>query len=245
MNRKMLRGEAASSAITAALIVAVALLVGSWMVSQAMGQLRDEVSGVKVAFEKLTTPQQQADARPQGPDPSERHAVDTKGAPVRGAQSAKITIVAVSDFQCPFCKRVEPTMQQILQSYPNDVQIVYKHMPLDFHDKAPAAHAAAEAAHRQGKFWAMYEKIFANQADLSPEKYDAWALELGLDMAKFKQDMASADVKKRIDADKLEVEKLGVTGTPAFFINGRYLSGAQPYENFKKVIDEELGQKPG
>jgi protein-disulfide isomerase len=171
--------------------------------------------------------------------------VDTKGAPLRGPQSAKVTIVAVSDFQCPFCKKVEPTLQQILQTYPNDVRIAYKHMPLDFHAKAPEAHAAAEAAHQQGKFWEMHDKIFENQAELSREKYEAYALELGLDVDRFKKDMASLDVKQRIDGDKAEVQKLGVMGTPAFFINGRYLSGAQPFENFKALIDAELGSKAG
>jgi protein-disulfide isomerase len=240
------RGNASMAAIAAALIVAMALLGGSWLMSRSMGELRDEVAGLKVAFEKATggAPQQAAEV-PKGPDPEARHTVDTKGAPLRGPQSAKVTIVAVSDFQCPFCKKVEPTLQQILQTYPNDVRIAYKHMPLDFHAKAPEAHAAAEAAHQQGKFWEMYAKIFENQTELSLEKYEAYALDLGLDVDRFKQDMASIDVKQRIDADKKEVEKLGVMGTPAFFINGRYLSGAQPFENFKALIDAELGQRAG
>lgn len=234
------------AAIAAALIVAVALLGGSWLMSRSMGELRDEVAGLKVAFEKATgSPQREQAQAPQGPDPEQRHTVDTAGAPLRGPQSAMVTIVAVSDFQCPFCKKVEPTLQQILQTYPNDVRIAYKHMPLDFHAKAPEAHAAAESAHQQGKFWEMYAKIFENQAELSSEKYETYAAELGLDVARFKEDMASIDVKQRIEADKAEVQKLGVMGTPAFFINGRYLSGAQPFENFKAMIDAELGRKAG
>ena len=86
------------------------------------------------------------------------------------------------------------------------------------------------------------DKIFANQRELKPEKFRESAKELGLDLVKFEQDLASADVKKRIDADSQEAEKLGVSGTPAFFINGRYLSGAQPFESFKKMIDEELAK---
>lgn len=241
---RSIRGSASTAAIAAALIVAIALLGGSWLMSRSMGELRDEVAGLKVAFEKATGQPQEAQV-PKGPDPDERHTVDIQGAPVRGPQSAKITIVAVSDFQCPFCKKVEPTLQQILKTYPNDVQIAYKHMPLDFHAKAPEAHAAAEAAHQQGKFWEMYAKIFENQSEMSIEKYEAYAAELGLDVERFKKDMASIDVKHRIEADKQEVQKLGVMGTPAFFINGRYLSGAQPFENFKAMIDAELGRKAG
>jgi protein-disulfide isomerase len=123
------------------------------------------------------------------------------------------------------------------------VRIVFKHMPLSMHAKAPAAHAAAEAAHRQGKFWEMHDKIFENQQELSPEKYLDYATEIGLDIEQFKKDAAAPEVKNRIDADTQEAQKLGSTGTPAFFINGRYLSGAKPFESFKAVIDKELAEK--
>ncbi len=113
-------------------------------------------------------------------------------------------------------------------------------MPLPFHKNAPAAHAAAEAAHLQGKFWEMHDKIFANQKDLSPETFVRYAEEIGLDVEKFKKDMASAAVKKRIDEHVARASKVGVTGTPSFFINGRFLSGAQPFGAFKRIIDEEL-----
>ena len=122
------------------------------------------------------------------------------------------------------------------------MRIVFKHQPLDIHSKAPAAHAAAEAAHRQGKFWEMHDKIFESQREMSPEKYLAYAKEIGLDIDRFKKDLESAQVKKRIDSDASGAASLGVTGTPAFFVNGRYLSGAQPFSSFKKLIDEELSK---
>lgn len=115
-------------------------------------------------------------------------------------------------------------------------------MPLNIHPKAAAAHAAAEAAHRQGKFWEMHDKIFQNQREMSPQKYEEYAAEIGLDVAKFKRDLESDIVKKQLADDIAEAGRLGVTGTPAFFINGRYLRGAQPFEEFKKLIDQELGQ---
>ncbi len=123
------------------------------------------------------------------------------------------------------------------------MRIVFKHMPLSNHPKAPAAHAAAEAAYRQGKFWEMHDKIFANQREMSPQSYEAYAVEMELDMEQFKKDIGSSEVKRRIDADTQDAAKLGATGTPAFFVNGRYLSGAKPFEAFKEVIDKELAGK--
>ncbi len=123
------------------------------------------------------------------------------------------------------------------------MRIVFKHMPLSNHAKAPAAHAAAEAAYRQGKFWEMHDKIFENQRQMSPQSYEAYAVEMELDMEQFKKDIGSSEVKRRIDADSQDAQKAGATGTPAFFVNGRFLSGAKPFEAFKEVIDAELAAK--
>jgi protein-disulfide isomerase len=166
--------------------------------------------------------------------------VVTDGSPAVGPEGAQVSLVAFSDFQCPFCSRAVPTLEQIEKQYGDKVRIVFKHLPLAMHPKAPAAHAAAEAAHRQGKFWEMHDRIFENQGDMSPERYVQYATELGLDVERFKKDVESADIKKRIDADTSEASRLNVNGTPAFFINGRYLSGAQPFESFKALIDQEL-----
>ncbi len=116
-------------------------------------------------------------------------------------------------------------------------------MPLSSHPKAPAAHAAAEAAYRQGKFWEMHDKIFEDQRAMSPEKYLEYAAELSLDVEQFKKDIASAEVKSRIDAESSDARKVGATGTPAFFVNGRFLSGAKPFEAFKEIIDKELADR--
>jgi protein-disulfide isomerase len=123
------------------------------------------------------------------------------------------------------------------------VQIVFKHLPLSIHSKAPDAHAAAEAAFQQGKFWEMHDRIFAAQREMSADKYLEYAAEIGLDVERYKKDLKSPAVKKRIEDDSRSAARLGVTGTPAFFINGRFLSGAQPFDSFKRVIDEELKKK--
>ena len=129
-------------------------------------------------------------------------------------------------------------------AYGERVRIAFKHLPLPMHPGAPAAHAAAEAAHRQGKFWPMHDKIFANPRAVDAATLAGYAREIGLDVERFEIDSRSEAVRARIDADAEEARKLGVTGTPSFFVNGRFLSGAQPYESFKRLIDEELGN-PG
>ena len=111
------------------------------------------------------------------------------------------------------------------------------------HSKAQAAHEAAEAANQQGKFWEMHDMIFENQREMSPENYLSYAGELNLDVEKFKADLSSEVVKTRIQDDLTLAGSLGVTGTPSFYINGQFLSGAQPFGSFKRVIDEELAKK--
>ena len=122
------------------------------------------------------------------------------------------------------------------------MRIVWKHLPLDMHKNAMSAHLAAAAADRQGKFWEFHDKLFANQQQLNLDAYKRHARELGLDVARFEKDLADLELKKRIDADKAEATSLGVTGTPGFFVNGRFLSGAKPFEEFAKAINAELGR---
>ena len=233
--------------LVAALILGAALIGSALLLRGSIDQTAAEVAGLNQTLTDMTgaaerPSQARQQARPGRPDPNRRYAVDTSGSPAKGSPDAKLAIVEFSDFQCPFCNRVTPTLKQIEKEYGDEVRIVFKHLPLSIHPKAPAAHAAAEAAHRQGKFWEMHDLIFANQHEMSEEKYLEYAEQIGLDMEKFKADMASAEVKRKVDADVAEASKLGVTGTPAFFVNGRFLSGAQPLSAFKTLIDEELGR---
>ena len=108
------------------------------------------------------------------------------------------------------------------------------------HKDAPGAHAASMAAHKQGKFWEFHDKIFANQKQLKMDNLKQYAQELGLDMAKFEKDLLDLGNKKLIDADKAEAAGMGVTGTPGFFVNGRFLRGAKPFEDFATLINAEL-----
>ena len=126
--------------------------------------------------------------------------------------------------------------------YGDKVRIVWKHYPLDFHKDALPAALASMAAHEQGKFWEYHDKLFANQQKMQPPFLRQYAQELGLDVKRFEQALDRATGKAAIDADVAEVKALGITGTPAFFVNGRYLSGAKPFEDFVKVINAELGR---
>ena len=235
------------SSIIASLILGASVLGAAFMLGSAIDSasinITDAISDLEGSF--AAAPQRAAaPPSPRGsrPDPSRYYEVNTKGSPARGPEKARIDIVEFSDFQCPFCARVNPTVQRIRDEYGDDVRIVFKHLPLRIHPQAPAAHAAAEAAHSQGKFWEMHDLIFANQRALTRENYLGYAKQIGLDVARFTKDLDSSDIKKRVDDDASEAASLGVTGTPAFFINGRFLSGAQPFDSFKRVIDAELAK---
>ena len=176
----------------------------------------------------------------QGPDDGlGRVRVGIEG-PVRGPADAPVTIVEFSDFQCPFCSRVVPTVDKILKDYPKQVRLFFRHNPLPFHNNAPLAAEAAVAAEAQGKFWEMHDKMFANQQALDRAGLEKDAQEIGLDMGKFKTALDTHSGKGRVDADLAAGKQIGVQGTPNFYIDGRNVQGAQPYEEFKKVIDDEI-----
>lgn len=157
-----------------------------------------------------------------------------------------ITVVEYSEFQCPFCSRVIPAVKQLLDEYKGKIRWIVRDFPLNFHDRARPAAIAAKCAAFQGdqKYWEMYEILFKNQHNLGDADITKYATEIKLDAKKFKA--CQADSKKAealIDANMNSGVAVGVTGTPAFFINGRRLSGALPYEEFKRVIEEELIKK--
>ena len=161
-----------------------------------------------------------------------------------GSRSAPVTLVLFSDFQCPFCSRVEQTITQLREKYgPDKLRIVWKNNPLPFHPNAKPAAIASEAVFRLGgskAFWKFHDTAFANQKDLSADKYEQWAVEAGVDKAKFKDLIAKNELAVKVDADTAVGKSVGVQGTPAAFINGVFLSGAQPMEKFTSIIDEQM-----
>jgi protein-disulfide isomerase len=161
----------------------------------------------------------------------------------KGPATAPVQIVEFSDFQCPFCQRAHATVQQVLDTYGDRVQIVYRHFPLPNHPNARPAAEASQCAAEQGKFWPYHDKLFASPSQLSEADLKKHATQLGLDASKFDACVDSHKYKAQVEADAQAGEEAGVNGTPAFFINGRLLSGAQPFEAFKRIIDDELSSK--
>ena len=240
----MQRNSSAGALVTAAVILGASILGGSYWLALAIDRGSAEIAELNQALKAAAVAPAPA-ARPSAParpDPEKIYEIEIGDSPIRGSESAKVTIVEWADFQCPFCVRVHPTLEKIAEEYGDKVRFGFKHLPLSMHTKARAAHQASEAAHRQGKFWEMHDRIFANPKDLSEETYLRYANEIGLDIEKYKSDFSSSSVRKTIDADLAKARELGVSGTPSFFLNGRFLSGAQPYGAFARVIDEELAK---
>jgi len=171
-----------------------------------------------------------------------RQSVEAKG-PSKGPEKAPITIVEFSDFECPFCGRAEQTVAEVVRAYPDKIRLVYRDFPLPMHPNAPKAAEAAHCAGDQGKYWEMHAKLFANQRALDVKSLKGYAKELNLDQAKFDKCLDSGEKAKVVEENHKAGGELGVTGTPAFFVNGMLLSGAQPFESFKDLIDAELAQK--
>ena len=175
------------------------------------------------------------------PPPISRAAVSTEGAPFKGGATAPVTIVEFQDFHCPFCKRVQATIGELLARYGDKVKVVHRDFPIDsLHPLARKGHEAARCANEQGKFWAYHDLLYANAPKAGPEHLKAFAQEVGLNLPAFEQCVSSRKYRAAVQKDVDDGHGLGVTGTPPFFVNGRLLSGAQPFENFARMIDEEL-----
>lgn len=160
--------------------------------------------------------------------------------PIKGDKNAKVTIIEFSDFECPFCEKVQPTLKKVMDKYAGKARLVFRDFPLSFHKNAQKSSEAAQCANEQGKFWEYHDKLYVNQKALAVSDLKKYAVDLGLDVSKFNQCLDSNKFAEEVKKDLTDGEKAGVDGTPAFFINGRKLVGAQPYEAFEKIIEEEL-----
>ncbi len=169
--------------------------------------------------------------------------ISIAGSPAKGPANAKITLVEFSDFQCPFCSVAVAKLNAVLQAYPNDVRLVFKQFPLDSHSAARFAAAAALAAHAQGKFWPLHDRMYAGFRQLSRENILGWAKEVGLDPAKLEADADAPRTAAAVDRDFMEGQKAGVEGTPTVFINGKKYQGALDLPAIGPVLEAELKSK--
>jgi protein-disulfide isomerase len=178
--------------------------------------------------------------RPPAPAEPPVQKLDVGASPTRGPKDAPVTVVVFSDFECPFCARAVPTLQQLENEYGGRLRVVFKHVPLPNHPNARLAAAASLAAHEQGRFWEFHDVLFANQRALDRASLERHAQQVGLDLGRFRSALDSGRFEAQVAADAAEGARVGAQGTPTFFINGRTLVGALPIEQFRRLIDDEL-----
>ena len=176
-----------------------------------------------------------------------RYAVNvTPADPVRGNPAAPVTIVEYSDFQCPFCSRVTPALTKLLAEYGDRVRVVWKDFPLtQIHPRAVAAAEAAHCAGEQDKYWQYHDRLFANQQALAATDLSKYATALDLDLPAFQSCVGSGRYTARVQDGLSEGRELGVNSTPTVFVNGRRVLGAQPYDVFAAIVEEELALAKG
>ncbi len=165
---------------------------------------------------------------------------DPKLPPALGPTPAKVIVIVYSDFQCPVCARVTDATHQIPEEWPGEVRVEFRQHPLPIHPNAENAAVAALAAHRQGKFWEMHDVLFKNQGGLDPASLETYAQGLGLDVAKFRKDVADPELRARVKREGALADRLGANGTPGFLINGRLSLGWGSWFGFRGLVQDEL-----
>ncbi len=211
---------------------------------------------VKAAFRRYLEEQKEADltkelveslrsrARVQvhleAPVPIADEYLVVPGASFKGPKNAPVTIVEFSDFQCPFCAKAQAVLERVLETYPNEVKLVYRHFPSEHNPQSKLAAEAVECAAQQGRFWEYHDQVFANASQLSPARLQALAEALRLDVQAFATCLDAGKARARVVQDLADAREAGVTATPTFFIDGRMVEGAVPFATFKKIIDQHL-----
>lgn len=215
-----------------ALLCVLMLVLGGKTSGSAVAAAPSQVAAAPSGAADAQQPTADAPSLPPAPvDPAKDHII--------GSKNAKVTMIEYSDFECPFCGRHEPTIQQALKDFPKDVRLVYRHYPLSFHPNAQKSAEASECAFKLGgndAFWKMHAKLFENNTALSLDLYNRLAKEIGLDQAKFKACVDSGETASIVAADEATGNNSGVNGTPATYINDTLVSGAVPYAQFKAQL---------
>ncbi len=232
----------------AVLLGAVLLSASIWFSADSLTSALNKKSfdlsvngGLAPTAAALTPPTPAAAPAPSAPpSPAAPVKIDVSGRPVDGGPNAKVHIIEFSDYQCPFCRSAEPTVDQVMKDYSGKVDLVYMNFPLSFHPYAQKAAEAAECANAQGKYWPMHDQLFKDSQQLDVPSIKVAAANLGLDMAKFNACLDGGAMAGIVSAQSSLGSQNGVGGTPTFFINGVALVGAQPYAQFKQAIDAAL-----
>ncbi|MFA5021908.1 MAG: thioredoxin domain-containing protein [Patescibacteria group bacterium] len=216
------------------------LLVGGQVSFGAKSDKSDKVVNVNANVNTNVNPTP-TQAEPEAASDVTKLSPVTSADHIRGNANAKVTLIVISDFQCPYCQRHEPTMQQVLKNYGDKVRIVWRNFPLtSIHPYAEKAAEAAECAGEQDKFWEMHDKLFENQSALTNDDLKSYAKALGLNTSKFNDCLDSSKMAAKIAKQSEESQAAGVSGTPGTFVNDQLVKGAYPYDTFKTMIDALL-----
>lgn len=242
-----------------AVLIAVTLiltLINIYSTANLRSQLASVIEGMPVGSEGQSAgtlkevepaqPSQEEELQNQpSPQQSPRASASADNDPVKGLESAPVTIIEFSDFECPFCARfIEQTLPQIEEKYikTGKVKLVFRDFPLPFHRNAQKAHQAAECADEQGRFWEYHDLLFENYQSLDEKSLKNYAENIGLNMTQFNECLNSEEMASEVQKDLNDGSQYGVRGTPTFFINGIELVGAQPYSVFEQIIEQELNK---
>jgi protein-disulfide isomerase len=220
-----------------AFLVPIAIIIAGTMISGAVVYSNKYKANLAGSAGKAL-PSQKEELPPE--DPNKIYEVSADDDPYIGPKDAKVTLIEFSDFECPFCRKNVATIKELIKTYGGKIKVVFRDFPLDFHKNAKSAALAAGCAADQGKFWQYHDKLFENQEKLELESLKLYAKELGLNTAEFNKCLDSKKHEAEIEKDIQDGQKVGVSGTPTLFINGRKVEGAQPIDQFKKIIEEEL-----
>lgn len=231
--------------VVSALILGAAIILSAVLLRSSVDRATEEIAGVRAALGSLSS-DLRASARPaprparaERPDPNQRYQIDTAGSPAKGPESAPVTIVEFSDFQCPHCRTFHMEIFPTLQSfYGDNVRWVFVNKFFaDGHQYAEKAAIGGECAARQGKFWEYADFVFAHQEELGDGLVDRAASEVGLDTASYAQCLDGRETASEVAADQAEAARVGVDGTPYFFVNGQMVRGAQPVGVFNQILE--------
>ncbi len=211
---------------------------------QEIKRVQAEILERLIAMEKKL-PTAQARAQRAEEEFDRVYTIEVGKAPIRGNPNASVTIVEYSDFQCPFCARAQPILEAVLEKYPDDVRLVYKHFPLSFHKAARPTAIASLAAMEQGKFWEMHDVLFEAVSDLDAAKIQEYAETAGLDMERFNRDMEAnkAAYDGLVTTDYRNGTEVDVRGTPTLYVNGKKVR-VRTVEGMSAMIDAALEAKP-
>jgi len=230
-----------STALLGSLVIATSLM-GCGATPQDIEELKNAQKDILAKIEALSGEVKKVASarpapRPNQPDPNRVVDIPVGNSPIRGKKDAPVTIVEFSDYQCPFCSRAEPLIDEALEKFPDDLRLVFKQFPLtSIHPNAMPASKAALAAGKQGKYWEMHKKLFENNRALGAEDLKKYAGELGLDVAQWEKDMNSKEIQDQINQEMSQARTAGVRGTPTIFVGGRQLQN-RSVDGIKALID--------